>query len=70
MPWLNAARAAGLHRWRPYLLAGSWLSGWSRLNDRKHYLSQVGLGWFIAWQAVSAVDYRGDAPADPPKELP
>lgn len=62
VPWLTAARAAGLHRWRPLLLAGSWLAGWSRLNDRKHYLSQVWLGWFIAWQAVTATDYRGQAP--------
>lgn len=59
VPWLTAARAAGLHRWRPALLAGSWLSGWSRLHDRKHYLSQVWLGWFIAWQAVAATGYRG-----------
>ncbi len=32
------------------------LAGWSRLNDRKHYLSQVLLGWTIAWNAVDAVD--------------
>lgn len=62
VPWLTAARAAGLHRWRPALWAGSWLSGWSRLHDRKHYLSQVWLGWFLAWQAVVAVDYRGTPP--------
>lgn len=60
VPWLTGARAIGLHRWRPLLLAGSWLAGWSRLNDRKHYLSQVWLGWFIAWQAVAATGYRGD----------
>ena len=35
---------------------GSVLTGWSRLNDRKHYLSQIILGWTIAWNAVSAVD--------------
>lgn len=68
VPWLNAARAAGLHRWRPLLLAVSALSGWSRLNDRKHYLSQVWLGWFIAWQAVSAVDYQGDTGAQAPAD--
>jgi len=63
VPWLNAARALGLHRWQPLLLAGSWLSAWSRLNDRKHYLSQIWLGWFIAWQATAAAGYRGQAPA-------
>ena len=63
VPWLNAARAAGLHRWRPLLLGASALAGWSRLNDRKHYLSQVWLGWFIAWEATSAAGYNGDAGA-------
>ena len=63
VPWLNAARVAGVHRWRPVLLAASTLSGWSRLHDRKHYLSQIWLGWFIAWQAVGAVGYNGEAPA-------
>jgi len=55
VPWLNlAVRSHG----RPTrLLAGaaSWLTGWTRLNDRKHYLSQIVLGWLIAWNAVSAV---------------
>lgn len=30
-------------------------TGWSRMHDRKHYLSQVVLGWVIAWQAVDGV---------------
>ena len=30
------------------------LTGWSRINDRKHYLGQVILGWVIAWNAVEA----------------
>ncbi len=30
------------------------LTGWSRINDRKHYTSQVLLGWTIAWNAVDA----------------
>jgi membrane-associated phospholipid phosphatase len=36
--------------------------GWSRLNDRKHYLSQVLLGYGIAWAAVEAV-----LPEQPPE---
>ena len=55
VPWLNAARAAVPGPVRPLLVAGSLLSGWSRLNDRKHYLSLVWLGWFLAWQATAAV---------------
>jgi hypothetical protein len=29
--------------------------GWTRLHDRKHYLSQVLLGYAIAWEAVDGV---------------
>ena len=36
------------------------------MNDRKHYLSQVLLGWTIAWNAVDAVDES--AAAHKPKE--
>jgi len=41
-------------------LAGtlSPVTGWSRMHDRKHYLSQVILGWVIAWQAVDGVIRR------------
>lgn len=63
VPWLTAARTAGLRPWRLPLWVGSWLSGWSRLHDRKHYLSQVCLGWYLAWQAVVAVDDRGTPPS-------
>mgnify|MGYP002064113798 CR=1 FL=1 len=42
-------------------LAGvlSPLTGWSRLHDRKHYLSQVILGWAIAWEASGAAVAAG-----------
>jgi len=44
----------------------SVLTGWSRINDRKHYLSQVILGWTIAWNAVAAVkDDSADADSRP-----
>ncbi len=36
------------------------VTGWSRLNDRKHYLSQVLLGWLIAANAVAAVSQEGE----------
>lgn len=59
VPWLTLARRSG---WRPGTWAawlGSTLTGWSRMNDRKHYLSQVVLGWTIAWNATWAVDEPG-----------
>ena len=30
-------------------------AGWSRINDDKHFPSQVVLGWYMAWEAVDAV---------------
>ncbi len=61
VPWLTAARATRRALPRAAAYAGSLLTGWSRLNDRKHYLSQVWLGWFAAWTAVVAVT-GADAP--------
>lgn len=58
VPWLNLVRSGGLGRMRWAGYVGSWLTGWSRLNDRKHYLSQVILGWTIAWNAVNAVQEK------------
>lgn len=55
IPWLTLARRAPL-AWQRALAGGaSTLVGWSRVNDRKHYLSQVWLGWFAAWTATAAV---------------
>lgn len=30
-------------------------AAWSRINDDKHFPSQVVLGWYMAWEAVDAV---------------
>ena len=30
-------------------------AAWSRVNDDKHFPSQVVLGWYMAWEAVDAV---------------
>lgn len=55
IPWLNLAAASGHRGGRAAAQLMSVLTGWSRINDRKHYLSQVILGWVMAWNAVSAV---------------
>ena len=55
IPWLNLARRLQGRPARWAARFGSVLTGWSRINDRKHYLSQVVLGWSIAWNAVEAV---------------
>ncbi len=56
IPWLIAARRAGGAPARLAAYLASLPTGWSRLNDRKHYLSQVMLGYTVAWNAVDAVD--------------
>ncbi len=65
VPWLNLARRNTPRVWGRLAYVGSVLTGWSRINDRKHYLSQVVLGWTIAWNAVDAVQV-GDL-AEPDK---
>ncbi len=64
VPWLVFARGLDHRIYSLLARAASVLTGWSRINDRKHYLSQVVLGWVIAWNAVEAVtgeDDTGDA---------
>lgn len=34
----------------------STLAGLSRINDNQHYLSQVILGWYLAWESVDSVN--------------
>ncbi len=58
IPWLVAARRCGLTLPRVIATSISPAVGWSRINDHKHYLSQVILGYAIAWQAVDAVESR------------
>jgi membrane-associated phospholipid phosphatase len=55
VPWLNLARRSDRRAARVGAYTGSLLTGWSRLNDRMHYPSQIALGYEIAWLATSAV---------------
>ncbi len=56
VPWLTLAMRSGKAPVAALSHVASWATGWSRLNDRKHYLSQIALGWTIAYNAVSAVN--------------
>lgn len=55
VPFLTAARMTE----NPWIKGGlyvcSTFPGWSRINDRYHYLSQVGLGWWMAYLSCRAV---------------
>ena len=35
--------------------AASFATAWSRVNDNNHYLSQVSLGWYMAYESADAV---------------
>jgi membrane-associated phospholipid phosphatase len=67
VPFLVAAReikhpiaSAGMRALSP-------VTGWSRINDERHYLSQVLLGYGLAWEAVRAADV---SPAESSPEAP
>lgn len=55
VPWLVLVRRSRAPWAKALAGAMSPLTGLSRMHDRKHYLSQVWLGWAIAWQAVDGV---------------
>lgn len=58
IPWWTLAQRLDPRIARWSLRGIGALTGWSRLNDRKHYLSQVLMGWTIAGNAVVAVRPR------------
>ena len=58
VPWLTLAARSGRLPVAFFSRLASLGTGWSRLNDRKHYPSQVLLGWTIAFNAVSAVNAK------------
>ena len=55
VPFLTAAMMADDSLWRYPLLAASFLPGLSRINDDRHYPSQVTLGWWMAYLATASV---------------
>lgn len=55
VPFITAARMVENPWAKAGLYLGSTLTGWSRINDHDHYLSQVLLGWFLAYLSVDAI---------------
>jgi hypothetical protein len=66
IPWLNAGRTVDETWLRGIAWLASWGTGWSRINDRKHYASQVLFGHEIAAQAVRSVAEPGPVADSPP----
>jgi hypothetical protein len=56
IPFLNAAMMTDDLGWQILLYGASTLTAWSRINDRRHYLSQAMLGWWLAWLSADVVD--------------
>ena len=55
VPFITAAKMVDDPLLKAALYVGSGLTGWSRINDNDHYLSQVLMGWFLAYLSVEAV---------------
>lgn len=56
IPFLAAAKVTDKPLLKLAFYAGSTLAPLSRVNDNRHYPSQVFLGWWMAWIATNAVD--------------
>jgi membrane-associated phospholipid phosphatase len=70
IPLLTLARRTGTPAIKTVAYALSPLTGWSRLNDRAHYPSQVLLGYALAWAAVDTVAEERDGGAAPAGDAP
>ena len=55
VPFIVAAKMTRSLYWKVPLYLASALVGFSRINDDKHYLSQVALGWWIAYLSADCV---------------
>jgi hypothetical protein len=56
VPFLTIASMNPENNWIKYpAYIASAAAGWSRVNDDAHFLSQVFLGWYMAWEAVDSV---------------
>lgn len=56
VPFLVAAQMAENPGPQAAWLVLSTLPGWSRINDNDHYLSQVIVGWWLAYAATQSVE--------------
>jgi len=56
VPFLTAAAMSDSYFLKTLFIAGSFGVGWSRIHHDAHYISQVALGWGIAFLAVRAVN--------------
>lgn len=55
IPFLTAMHMTDNDWLKSMFFIGSFFTGWSRLHDNDHYLSQVLLGWYVGYLSVRAV---------------
>ncbi len=55
VPFLTAAAMTDDPFLQAPLIAGSFLTGWSRFREDRHFFSQIALGWWMAYLAVRSV---------------
>jgi len=59
VPFMAMAGMADDNIWlKTFFYAASTAAGISRINDNAHYLSQVALGWYLAWESTDTVRDR------------
>ena len=58
IPFLTAAKMTDKRLLKYSFYLGSTLTGLSRINDNKHYFSQVFLGWWISYLSVNSVNSK------------
>jgi hypothetical protein len=56
VPFLTAAEMTDDPLLKIPLFAGSFLTGWARIDEDRHYFSQLALGWWMAYLAVRCVN--------------
>jgi len=60
VPFITAARRQDSIAMKSLFYGLSILPGLSRMNDEKHYLSQVALGWYLAYLSVDVIEKGAD----------
>jgi membrane-associated phospholipid phosphatase len=56
VPFLTAARMTDNLFLKAGFIVVSTFTGWSRINDNRHYFSQVALGWWMGFVATEAIE--------------
>jgi membrane-associated phospholipid phosphatase len=56
VPFLTAAAMSESYFLKALFFAGSFSVGWSRIHQDAHYVSQIAIGWGIAFLSVRAVN--------------